>query len=97
MNANHNRLLVGSELELLAATNNQESDAHISLSRTRQWIAGALLLAGVLAQSGGMFVHVGIGKPGNGRAGNTLSSADAVLLARALLTTGPRSSQADRV
>jgi hypothetical protein len=78
-------LLVGSELELLAATNNQESDAHVrrqntypgrllvnapvrvfaavalislptvmfgglllhtGLSRTGQWIVGALLVAG---------------------------------------------------
>lgn len=26
-----------------------------------QWLAGSLLLAGVLAQSGGFFVHVGLG------------------------------------
>ena len=61
---------------------------HTSLSRTGQWIVGALLVAGVLAQSGGMFVHMGIGKPGQWSAGNTLSSVGAVLLAGALLTTG---------
>ena len=61
---------------------------HTSLSRTGQWIVGALLLAGVLAQSGGMFVHMGIGKPGQWSAGNTLTSVGAVLLAGVLLTTG---------
>jgi hypothetical protein len=47
-----------------------------------------LLVAGVLAQSGGMFVHMGIGKPGQWSPGNTLTSVGAVLLAGALLTTG---------
>jgi hypothetical protein len=60
----------------------------VALSRTGQWIVGALLVAGVLAQSGGMFVHMGIGKPGQWSAGDTLSSVGAVLLAGALLTTG---------
>jgi hypothetical protein len=32
-----------------------------------QWLAGALLLAGVLAQSGGFFVHLGMGGEGLGR------------------------------
>jgi hypothetical protein len=63
---------------------------HTGLSRTGQWIVGALLLAGVLAQSGGMFVHMGIGKPGQWSAGNTLTSVGAVLPAGALLTTGAR-------
>jgi len=35
-----------------------------------------------------MFVHLGIGKPGQWSAGNTLSSIGAVLLAGALQTTG---------
>jgi hypothetical protein len=61
---------------------------HTSLSRTGQWIVGTLLLAGTLAQSGGMFIHMGIGKPGQWSAGNTLTSVGAVLLAGALLTTG---------
>ena len=33
------RLLVGSELELLAVTNNQESDAHIRWQNTNPWEA----------------------------------------------------------
>ena len=57
------------------------------LSRTGQWIVAILLLVGVLAQSGGMFVHMGIGKPGRWSAGNTLTTVGAVLLAGALLTT----------
>jgi hypothetical protein len=58
-----------------------------TLGRTGQWIVCVLLLIGVLAQSGGMFVHMGIGKPGRWSAGNTLTSVGAVLLAAAVLTT----------
>ncbi len=58
------------------------------LGQTGQWVVGVLLVVGVLAQSGGMFVHMGIGKPGQWSAGNTLSSLGAVLLAAAVLTTG---------
>lgn len=57
------------------------------LSHTGQWIVGALLVAGVLAQSGGMFLHMGIGKPGRWSAGNSLTAFGAVLLAAAVLTT----------
>jgi hypothetical protein len=57
------------------------------LSRTGQWIVGALLVVGVLAQSGGMFLHMGIGKPGRWSAGNSLTVFGAVLLAAAMLTT----------
>jgi len=57
------------------------------LGRSGQWIVGTLLLVGILAQSGGMFVHMGIGKPGRWSAGNTLTTVGAVLLAAALLTT----------
>jgi heme/copper-type cytochrome/quinol oxidase subunit 4 len=65
-------------LDLLTRTN---------LSRSGQWIVGALLLAGGLAQSGGMFLHMGIGKPGRWSAGNSLTTFGAVLLAAAMLTT----------
>src|SRR6266536_3295374 len=44
------------------------------LGQTGQWVVGVLLVVGVLAQSGGMFVHMGVGKPGQWSAGNTLSS-----------------------
>jgi hypothetical protein len=57
------------------------------LSRPGQWAVGTLLLVGVLAQSGGMFLHMGIGKPGQWSAGNSMTVAGAVLLAAAMLTT----------
>jgi len=58
-----------------------------TLGRRGQWIVCVLLLIGSLAQSGGMFVHMGIGKPGRWSAGNVLTSVGAVLLAGAVLTT----------
>jgi hypothetical protein len=57
------------------------------LSQAGQWTVGALLLAGTLAQSGGMFLHMGIGKPGHWSAGNTLTVTGGILLAAALVTT----------
>lgn len=50
-----------------------------------RWTIGVLLLVGVLAQSGGMFVHMAIGRPGRWSPGNTLTTAGAVLLAVAML------------
>jgi hypothetical protein len=57
------------------------------LDRTGEWIVGVLLLVGVIAQSGGMFVHMAVGRPGRWSVGNTLTTVGAVLLAGALLTT----------
>jgi hypothetical protein len=50
-----------------------------------QWTAGALLLAGVLAQSGGFFVHLGLGQQGRGSPGTLLTRAGALLIAAALV------------
>jgi hypothetical protein len=50
-----------------------------------QWLTGALLLAGVLAQSGGFFVHLGLGKPGRSSPGTVLTRAGALLIAAALI------------
>src|SRR4051794_27962606 len=55
------------------------------LNRTKlgsgaQWTACLLLLFGILAQSGGMFLHMGIGAPGKWSAGNTVTTGGAVLL-----------------
>jgi hypothetical protein len=50
-----------------------------------QWLAGSLLLAGVLAQSGGFFVHLGMGREGRGSAGTVLTRAGALLIAAALV------------
>jgi hypothetical protein len=62
--------------------------ARTDLSRAGQWTVGTLLLVGALAQSGGMFLHMGIGKPGRWSAGNSLTVFGAVLLAAATLITG---------
>jgi hypothetical protein len=50
-----------------------------------QWAIGAILAVGILAQSGGMFVHMGVGRPGRWSWGNTLSTAGALFLATALI------------
>jgi hypothetical protein len=59
----------------------------IGVGAALQWAVGILLVVGVLAQSGGMFVHMAIGKPGRWSMGNTLSTAGALVLAAALVTT----------
>ncbi|MEU6743328.1 hypothetical protein [Streptosporangium sandarakinum] len=50
-----------------------------------EWLCGAVLLVGVLAQSGGFFLHLGIGKEGRGSYGTALTRAGALLLASALI------------
>jgi hypothetical protein len=49
-----------------------------------EWVAGSFLLAGVLAQSGGFFVHLGVGQEGKPSAGTKLTRAGAALIAAAL-------------
>jgi hypothetical protein len=51
-------------------------------------LTGVLLVLGILAQSGGMFVHMAVGSPGRWSVGNTVSTAGGVLLAIALVTAG---------
>jgi hypothetical protein len=53
-------------------------------SRGMQWLAG-LLLVGILAQSGGFFVHLGMGQQGRRSAGTVLTRAGALLIAAALV------------
>jgi len=48
------------------------------------WAAGALLI-GILAQSGGFFLHLAIGQPGSPSLGTTLTSIGALLLAVSVL------------
>ena len=43
-----------------------------------------MLLAGVLAQAGGFFVHLGVGEEGKPSAGTKLTRAGAALIAAAL-------------
>jgi hypothetical protein len=56
-----------------------------TLSRGAQWAAGVCLLAGILAQSGGFFLHLGLGEPGRSSAGTGVTRAGAVLIAVALI------------
>jgi hypothetical protein len=51
-----------------------------------EWAAGSMLLAGVLAQSSGFFLHLAVGRPGEPSAGTKLTRAGAALIAAALVT-----------
>ena len=46
-----------------------------------RWLAGAILAVGIVAQSGGMFLHMGIGESGRWSAGNSVTVVGAALLA----------------
>lgn len=50
-----------------------------------EWLYGVMLLAGVLAQSGGFFVHLGVGREGAGSVGTTLTRIGGLLIAVALV------------
>ncbi len=58
------------------------------LATSHQWVICFLLLVGILAQSGGMFIHMAIGEPGRWSMGNTVTTVGAVLLAVALVWVG---------
>jgi hypothetical protein len=49
------------------------------------WIAGLILVAGTLLQSGGFFVHMAQGAPGTPSVGTTMTRTGAVLIAVALV------------
>ncbi len=51
------------------------------------WAVGVLLVVGVLAQSGGMFLHMVVGKPGRWSPGNTVTTGGALALAAAMIVT----------
>jgi hypothetical protein len=55
------------------------------LSTGMRWLVCLLLLIGILAQSGGMFLHAFSGQPGQWSNGNTLTVSGAGLLAVALI------------
>jgi hypothetical protein len=55
-----------------------------TLSGTTLWIGCFLLLIGILAQSGGFFLHL---IPNRGKLGGRVTSVGAVLLAAAMLLT----------
>ena len=54
-------------------------------TRARGQSRSALLLAGVLAQSGGFFVPMGLGQQGRSSPGTVLTRAGALLIAAALI------------
>lgn len=56
-----------------------------SLSTPRQWVAGAVLLVGILAQSGGFFLHLALGEQGRSSAGTWLTRTGAIAIGVALL------------
>jgi hypothetical protein len=55
-----------------------------TFSDTTLWVASFLLLFGILAQSGGFFLHL---IPGQGKLGGRVTSVGAVLLGAATLLT----------
>jgi hypothetical protein len=54
-------------------------------SDTFEWIAGGVLIAGVLAQSGGFFLHLGVGQVGAPSAGTKLTRVGAMLIGASLV------------
>jgi len=50
-----------------------------------QWIAGLLLLLGIMAQSGGFFIHLGLGQKNRSSLGTIVTRTGALLLAAALI------------
>jgi hypothetical protein len=50
-----------------------------------QWLASLLLLAGILAQSGGFFLHLGLGQPNRSSIGTVVTRSGALLIAAALV------------
>jgi hypothetical protein len=55
------------------------------LSTGVRWLAGLLLLAGIIAQSGGFFVHLGLGQPERSSLGTVMTRVGALLIAAALV------------
>ena len=54
------------------------------LGRTTEWVLGSVLLAGILAQSGGFFLHLAFGAPAQHTLGTRLTRAGAILIAVSL-------------
>ena len=50
-----------------------------------QWLPCVVLVVGILAQSGGFFLHMAVGRPDAPSSGTILSTVGAILLAAALL------------
>jgi heme/copper-type cytochrome/quinol oxidase subunit 4 len=54
-------------------------------SEGTEWVTGAILVAGILAQSGGFFLHLARGSEGEASVGTTVTRVGGVLLATALI------------
>ncbi len=50
-----------------------------------RWLAGSLLLVGIIAQSGGFFIHLWLGQPDRSSLGTVVTRTGALLLAVALV------------
>ena len=50
-----------------------------------QWIAGLLLLLGIMAQSGGFFLHLALGQKNRSSLGTVVTRTGALLLAATLI------------
>jgi hypothetical protein len=59
--------------------------ARADLSTAVEWIAGAMLLAGVLAQAGGFFLHMAAPDVDRPSKGTTMTRVGALLIAAALV------------
>lgn len=59
--------------------------AQTDLSDAAKWAAGGLLLVGILAQSGGFFLHLSMGQEGRSSAGTAVTRVGGILLAAALI------------
>jgi hypothetical protein len=57
-------------------------------AESTQWVVGLVLLAGILLQSGGFFLHMLAGEEGGSSAGTQVTRVGAVLIAAALVTLG---------
>ena len=53
-----------------------------------EWIAGGVLIVGVLAQSGRFFLHMGVGQPGTTSGGTKLTRTGAILIGARARDTG---------
>jgi hypothetical protein len=50
-----------------------------------QWLAGLLLLLGIAAQSGGLFIHLALGQKNRSSLGTMVTRTGALLIAAALI------------
>jgi hypothetical protein len=58
------------------------------LSEPWEWIGGIVLAVGVIAQSGGFFLHLGLGERDEPSIGTTVTRSGALLIALALIILG---------